>query len=112
MVLKSWEISQKLYAFSPAELLLSSDLIFPAAVSHFIQCDQTSPIGKIMFSDFLKFCNFYSHSDIKIGLTLNPIYTSFTNLFIGFIMQMAACKKTYLLNVNLNCLESLSPHNI
>lgn len=82
VVLKSWEILQKLYAFSLAELLLSSDLIFPAADFHLILCDQTSPIGEIMVLAFLKLCNSYSHSGTKMGHTLNPIYTSFRNLFI------------------------------
>lgn len=112
VVLKSWEISQKLYAFSCAELLLSSDLTFPAVDSPFIPCDQTSPIGEIMVPAFLKFCNFYSHSGTKMGHSLNPVYASFPNLFIAFIMQMAVCKKTYLLDVNFSCLGSLALCNI
>lgn len=108
VVLKSWGILQKLYAFSCAELLLSSDLIFPAVDFPFILCDQASPIAEIMVPAFLKFCNSYSHSGTKMGHTLNPVYTSFTNLFIAFIMQMVVCKKTYLLDVNLSCLGSLS----
>lgn len=108
VVLKSWKILQKLCAFSRAELILSSDLIFPAVDFPFILCDQTSPIGEIMVPAFLKFCNSYFHSGTKMGHTLNPVYTSFINVVIAFIMQMVVCKKTYLLDVNFSCSGSLS----
>lgn len=112
VVLKSWGILQKLYAFSCAELLPSSDLIFPAVDFPFILCDQPSPVGEITFLPLLKFCNSYSHSGTKMGHTLNPVYSRFTNLFPAFIMQMAVCKKTYLLDVNCSCLGSLSLYNM
>lgn len=112
VVLKSWKILQKLYAFSRAELILSSDLIFPAADLPFILCDRTSPIGEITAPAFLKFCNSYFHSGTKMGHTLNPVYTSFINVVIAFIMQMVVCKKTYLLDVNFSCSGSLSLCNI
>lgn len=65
-----------------------------------------------MVPAFLKLCNSYSQCGTEMGHTLNPVYTSSANLFIAFLMQMAACKKTYLLDVNFSCLGSLALCNI